>query len=392
MTIRGTTAKLSVIKQIELEAAHVPGAVSLAQGIPSFDTPEPIKRRVIDAIERGVVARYSLTNGMSELREAIEDHLYQQGMSYDYDAEIIVTVGSIEGITATLLATVGEGDQVLIPTPSYVSYADAVRLAGAEPVFVPLSEDDGWSVSIPTFIAACTSKTRAIILCNPNNPTGTLFRKDQLLELADYASANDILLLLDEVYRDFLYDEDDRQAYFSLAMEPRYRKTVVRVFSFSKVFAMTGWRVGYLHTDRSLAQRILRIHDNLVTCAPVVSQYAALAALDMKPAEWVVYRDEYQARRDLMCQQLAALEPWLSFIRPNSAYFVFPKLRTEKLHGYTQSMDFALHLLREEKVAVVPGSAFGPTGEHHLRLSFGRDRDEIRTGLERLTQHFRAHA
>lgn len=387
---RAQGAELSLIKKIELLAAKKPGAVSLAQGIPSFDTPEPIKRRVAEALAKGLVARYSLTPGMIELREAIEDNLGQQGMHYDFENEIIVTVGSIEAITATLLATVGSGDEVIIATPSYVSYKESVRLAGAEPVFVALDEERGWAVDIAAFERALSEKTKAIILCNPNNPTGTIFHKQELLQLGALAKQKNLVLILDEVYRDFLYQEEDRQHYFSLAMESQFRDHVVRVFSFSKAFAMTGWRVGYLHTAKHLAERILKVHDTLVTCAPVISQYAALAALEMKPQEWFLYREEYQQRRDLMCRNLSELKEYFSYAHPQSSYFVFPKLAKERFPEYTSSYDLALDILEKVGLAVVPGMAFGPSGEDHLRLSFGRSREDITEGMTRLKKYCHA--
>ena len=384
--------ELSAIKQIELRAAAIPGVISLAQGIPSFDTPEPIKNRVIEAINNGLVAKYSLAPGMIELREAIEESLFRQGMNYNFENEIIVTAGSIEAIAATLLALASTGDEIIILSPSYVSYAQAIKLAGAKPVYVALDEENEWSLNVAALAGAVSAKTKAIIICHPNNPTGTIFNKQQLLAVAELAQKKNFFIVIDEVYKDFLYEEADRQNYFSLAMAPEFRRQVIRIFSFSKAYAMTGWRIGYLHTDKSLAEKILKVHDNLVTCAPVVSQYAALAALSLKPAEWKIYRDAYLSRRDIMCQHLDKLSEYLSYVKPKSAYFTFPKIKKDKFKNYTDSLNFALHLLDNERVAVVPGSAFGPTGEDHFRLSFGRTESDIIMGMQRLAKHFTTHA
>lgn len=392
MSVRGQAAELSVIKKMELLAAKYPSAISLAQGIPSFDTPDPIKRRVIEAMEKGLVAKYSLAPGMLELREALEEHLEAQNMFYDFETEIVVTVGSIEAITATLLATVGPGDEVLVTTPSYVSYTESVRLTGATPVYVALQEDGGWRVNARAFTEALTDNTKAIILCNPNNPTGTIFTKKELEELGELALERGLIILMDEVYRDFLYNEKDRKEYYSLAMTPRYRDHVVRIFSFSKAFAMTGWRVGYLHTARPIAQRILKVHDTLVTCAPVISQYAALAALEMKPSEWKPYRDEYLQRRDLTCHALQALPEYFSYVQPSASYFVFPRLASKRFKNYTTSHELAIDILEKVKLALVPGSAFGPSGEDHLRISFGRSREDIQEGLTRLSTYCTTYA
>jgi aspartate/methionine/tyrosine aminotransferase len=181
---RTKNLRLSIIKQIELEAAKYPNVVSLAQGIPSFDTPGCIKRRVENALNRGVVARYSLSPGLPELRELIEHSLAQENMYYDWQREIIITAGSIEGITATILALTNPGDEILIPEPTYTSYREVIVLAGCKPIFVPLNEESGWTFELDKYKQLITEKTKAIFYCNPNNPTGTLYSKEQLLGLA----------------------------------------------------------------------------------------------------------------------------------------------------------------------------------------------------------------
>lgn len=382
--------RLSPIKEIELRASKVPGVVSLAQGIPSFDTHESIKKRAIESIGDGMVAKYSLSPGLPELRESIEQSLANDGMYYDFDSEIVVTAGAIEAITATLIAILDRGDEVLIPSPTYTSYQEAIKIAGGKPVFVNLVEKNGWSFSIDDFEQKISSSTKAIFFCNPNNPTGTIYTKKQLLEIAKLAEKHNLFIITDEVYKDFIYTDD---AFFTLAQVPELRKRVVRIFSFSKSHAMTGWRVGFLHSDSSVVGEILKIHDSLVTCAPVISQYAAITALEMGNDGVNFYKQKYIKRRELICNRLDTLKKFFSYQSPNSAYFVFPKIiswpKNEKYNGMPiNSWNFAIDMLERVGVAVVPGVAFGPNGEGHVRMSFGRTSDDINNAFNRIEEYF----
>lgn len=385
---RTKNLNLSVIKQMELRASKYPDVISLAQGVPNFDTPECIKRRVELALKRGIVAKYSLSPGISELRELIEIKLAEDNMFYDWEKEILITAGSIEGITATILALTNPGDEVIIPQPTYTSYREVITLAGCTPVFVSLDEEKGWAFDLERFKRAITPKTKAIFYCNPNNPTGTIYSQDQLRGLAQLAEEHDLFLISDEVYKDFLFKPG--QKIFSLAEIPELRKRVVRLFSFSKSYAMTGWRVGYLHSDESIVKEILKVHDSLVTCAPVISQYGAMGALEMGDKDLLEMNKEYKSRRDLICKHLDELSHVFSYVRPESAYFVFPKILLDKIdfidndHSGSLSWKFALNLLEKTKVAVVPGVAFGPNGEEHVRMSFGRSEKDINEAFRRM--------
>jgi aminotransferase len=443
MFSRTQKINLSPIKQIELLASKIPDVVSLAQGVPSFDTPEVVKKAAIKALNRGAVAKYSLTYGLPELRETIEQKLAEDGMYYDFEKEIIVTAGSIEAITATLIAIIdAKKDEVILFSPSYTSYSEAVKVSGGKPVFVNLIEDDGWRIDFKRLERRINKKTAAILFCNPNNPTGTIFPKEDLLRIADLAEKKKFFIISDEVYKDFVYDDlilgtsdalningnfgtSDVQKlkFFSLAQIPELRKIIVRVFSLSKAYAMTGWRVGFLHSDEENVKEILKIHDSLVTCAPVISQYAAMAALDFADSEIEKFRLEYRNRRDLICQYLDELSDFFSYQKPQGSYFVFPRLtrtnadltRTNaekhpeaeqarcgagaELRGKSPSKSacsplrsaswrFALDLLEKAHVAVVPGVAFGPNGESHIRMSFGRSEKDIDEAFKRIKEHF----
>jgi len=383
--------ELSPIKQMEILASQRHNVVSLAQGIPSFDTPEQIKQGAIEAITSGRAAQYSLTAGLLELRGEIEDELARMRMFYDFEKEIIVTVGSIEGICSTLLAILDPGDEVILLSPTYASYIQAIKVARGVPVHVCLSEEDGWALDTHLLENKITDKTRAILLCNPNNPTGSVLNKEQLLSIGQIAEKNNLIIISDEVYKDFIYNEEDKNVFFTLASVSSLRKNVVRIFSYSKAYSMTGWRVGYLHTDVSLAQKILKVHDSLVTCAPVVAQYAAMAALRQKASEWRPYLNEYAERRRLMCRELDKLGDHLSYVYPEATYFVFPRINVSALASYGGSFSLAKELLSSVGLAVVPGVAFGPNGEDHIRLSFGRSREIISEGMNRLIDYFKKY-
>lgn len=376
--------KLSPIKAIELAASRVPGAVSLAQGIPSFDTPELIKTFVQQKIAEGACAKYSLSPGLPELRELIAESLLREGMHYDADSEIIVTCGSIEGIASTLLTLTQPGDEVILPSPSYASYQEVVRMAGCTPRFAALREEQNFAFDLDAFERCISPRTSAILYCNPNNPTGTVFSKEETVALVELAERHDLFLIIDEAYKDFVFT---KEPYFSPAQIHEQRGRVVRVFTFSKAYGMTGWRVGYVHSDAGNVREILKVHDALVTCAPVVSQYGAIAALEYGEASMAGFRQAFKERRDRTLQHLEAFAHVFDYQKPEGAYFVFPRVKDSVPHA-RDSRRLALHILEHAKVALVPGVAFGPSGEAHLRLNFGRDVADIDTAFERLRVYF----
>ncbi|PJA89043.1 MAG: hypothetical protein CO138_02525 [Candidatus Moranbacteria bacterium CG_4_9_14_3_um_filter_33_15] len=385
---RTKNLRLSVIKQMEIMATQFPDTISLAQGVPGFDTPECIKRRVEKALQEKVVAKYSLSPGIPELRELIEIKLARDNMFYDWEKEIIVTAGSIEGITATILTITNPGDEIIVPDPTYTSYREVILLSGCQPVFVSLNEQKGWAFELKKFEEAITSRTKAIFYCNPNNPTGTIYSREQLLSLAELARKHNLFLLSDEVYKDFIFPPRSERI-FSLAEIPELRKRVIRFFSFSKSYAMTGWRVGYLHSDESVIREIIKVHDSLVTCAPVISQYAAMGALEMAQKEVINFNKEYAEKRDFVCQKFDEMKNFFSYIKPQSAYYIFPKIIKKEISmGFPEEKSFSWRfskwILEETHVAVVPGIAFGENGEDHIRINFGRNQKGLEEALKRI--------
>jgi aminotransferase len=380
--------ELSPIKAVELRASRLPDVVSLAQGIPSFDTPEPIKRYAAAKIAEGACAKYSLTPGLPQLRELISESLLRDGMRYDPDGEIIVTCGAIEAISATLLAFVEPGDEVLIASPTYASYIPAIRLAGATPRFVALNEDANFDLDPEAIGKAVSRHTRAILLSNPNNPTGTIYSAAETARMMALAARHDLLVITDEVYKDFIYTSEPPG---NPATLPEHRERVVRVCSFSKAYGMTGWRVGYLHTARRRADAILTVHDALVTCAPVVSQYAAIAALAFGEPFVEQFRAAFRQRRARIIERLDALPQIFDYQQPNASYFAFPRLK-DTVALARDSRRLADDILERARVAVVPGVAFGPTGEAHLRFCYARELADIDRAFDRLTDYFAGRA
>jgi|SRR5579862_7916704 len=378
------TIELSPIKAVELRASRLPDVVSLAQGIPSFDTPEPIKRYAIEKINEGACAKYSLTPGLPQLRELISEALLRDGMRYDPDGEIIVTCGSIEAISATLLASVAPGDEVLVASPTYASYLPAIRLAGATPRFVPLNEDANWDLDPDAIGRAIGRHTRAILLSNPNNPTGTIYSVAETERMMALAARHDLLVITDEVYKDFIYANEPPGVPARL---PEHRDRVVRICSFSKAYGMTGWRVGFLHTARHRADDILKVHDALVTCAPVASQYGAIAALEHGEPFVEQFRAAFRERRARTIEHLDALPEVFDYQKPNASYFAFPRVK-DTVRLARDSRALADDILERARVALVPGVAFGPTGEAHLRLCYARELADIDRAFERLTDYF----
>jgi aminotransferase len=380
--------ELSPIKAVELRASRLADVVSLAQGIPSFDTPEPIKRYAAQKIAEGACAKYSLTPGLPQLRELISESLLDDGMRYDPDSEIIVTCGAIEAISATLLASLSSGDEVLVTSPTYASYLPAIRLAGAAPRFVPLNEDANFDLDPEAIAKSITRRTRAILLSNPNNPTGTIYSAGETERMMELAARHDLLVVTDEVYKDFIYTNDPPG---NPAKLPAHRDRVVRVCSFSKAYGMTGWRVGFLHTARERAAAILKVHDALVTCAPVVSQYAAIAALEVGGPFVEQFREEFRRRRACMIERLDALPEVFDYQKPNASYFAFPRVK-DTVPLARDSRALVDDILDRVRVALVPGVAFGPTGEAHLRFCYARELADIDRAFDRLSDYFAGRA
>jgi len=370
----------SAIHEMTRLSKQVDDVAFLSWAKPTSGTPEHIREAAIKAIKDGLVGGYSEGSGLLKLREAIAQKLIRDNSIESNPSQLLVTVGAIEGLSAAVMAIVDPGDEVLLFTPTYSTHIQQVKMASGIPILIPTIEEDGFALDFDAIRKAVNPKTKAIICCSPNNPTGTVFSEDQLRELASIALENNLFIITDEAYEYFVYDG---LKHFSIASIPEIRPSVISCYTFTKTYAMTGWRIGYLHADESLIPQITKAHIPFAICAPVVSQYAALAALE-GPQQCVgEFREHYEASRNLMCDRLDDLADVFSYHKPGGSYLMFPRiLATEG----KDSMSFCKKLLSEGRVSTTPGIAFGPEGESHLRLSFCVMFDEINKAFDRIAE------
>ncbi|MEJ2703621.1 MAG: pyridoxal phosphate-dependent aminotransferase [Sedimentisphaerales bacterium] len=372
----------SAIHEMTRLSKEVEDVAFLSWAKPTAGTPRHIEEAAIRAIKDGRVGGYSENPGLLQLREAIVEKLSKDNKIDANPSQILITVGAIEGLSAAVMAAIDPGDEVLLFTPTYSTHIRQVVMASGKPVLVPTVEEKGFILDFDAIKKAITPKTRAIFCCSPNNPTGTVLSEQQLRELAALALEHNLVIITDEAYEYFVYDD---YKHFSLASIPEMRKHVISCYTFTKTYAMTGWRIGYLHADESWIPQITKAHIPFAICAPVVSQYAAIAALK-GPQDCVAkFREHYQSARDLMCKRLDDADSIFTYQKPGGSYLMFPKILLEE---GKDSMAFCKHLLREGKVSTTPGIAFGPTGEGHLRMSFCVTFDEINKAFDRIKALF----
>ena len=314
---------------------------------------------------------------MVELRQAVAEYLKQdRGVEYDPMTEIGITVGAMEGLLTAFLTVVEQGDEVLVMDPSYEPHLEQIRLAQGTPVFVPLSSGD-WELNQDFYKGAVTKNTKALVLCNPANPTGRLYTDDQVRFLAGLADKYDLYLISDDTYEHLVYDGPPPLAPASLE---GLRERVITVGSFSKKYAMTGWRVGFVAAPAKIMAELMKVHDSAAICAPTPSQVAALAALNGPQDVVTQMKAELAKRRDLICQRLARVSDYFSYVKPQGAYYLMARYTfTDDL-----SYDLAVRLIHEARVITIPGSSFGRSGEGHLRLSYGGNPEEINDAFDRL--------
>lgn len=354
-------------------AATLDDVISLGVGEPDFVTPWHIREAGLAALERGMTA-YTANAGLMALREAIARDLERYALTYDPGTELLVTVGGSEAIDLALRALVRPGDEVLVPEPAYVSYRPLVELAGGRVVSVPLRPERGFRLDAQDLAARITSRTRLMIWCNPNNPTGSAVSGEDLLAVAKTLGDHDLVAISDEIYADIRY----HGRHESLAAQPEMRERTVLIGGFSKAFAMTGWRLGFAAGPSPVIHAMLRIHQYAALCAPVMAQVAAIEALTAGRPDVEQMVAEYDRRRRLIVRGLS--EAGLLVAEPDGAFYVFPDIRRSGL----SSMEFAENLLREERVAVVPGSVFGQQGEGYVRCSYATGVTQIEEALHRI--------
>ncbi len=372
----------SAIHEMTRLSKQVENVSFLSWAKPTSDTPVHIKEAAISAIRNGKAGGYSESEGLLELREEIVKKLKRDNNIEANVSQILVTVGAIEGLAAAVMALIDPGDEVILPTPTYSTHIRQVILASGKPVLIPLLEKEGFVLDIDRIKKSITQRTKAIMYCSPSNPTGTVFSKEQLHQLASIALENDLMVITDEAYEYFVFDGNE---HFSIASIPDVRKNVVSCYTFTKTYAMTGWRIGYLHADEEYIPQIKKAHIPFAICAPVVSQYAALAALKGSQDCILKFKEHYLSTRNLMCKSLDKLNNVFKYQKPGGSYLMFPRILLEE---GKDSTSFCKKLLREARVSTTPGIAFGPTGERHLRMSFCVSGDIINKAFDRLEKYF----
>lgn len=351
-----------------------PEVISLGVGEPDFDTPWHIREEGIFALEQGRTF-YTSNSGLMELRTEISKYLKRTcGVSYDPAKEIVLTVGGSEAIDIALRAMLDPGDEVLIPQPSYVSYEPCCLLAGGKPVIIELKAENEFRLTAEELLDAITEKTKLLVLPFPNNPTGAIMEKEDLEAIAKVIIEKDIFVISDEIYSELSYKGD----HVSIVSIPGMRERTVLINGFSKAYAMTGWRLGYACGPAEIIEQMLKIHQFAIMCAPTTSQYAAVEALRNGDEDVAKMREAYDQRRRYLMHAFREMN--LSCFEPYGAFYVFPCI---KEFGMT-SEEFATRFLQEEKVAVVPGTAFGDCGEGFLRISYAYSLDNLKIALGRL--------
>ena len=350
-------------------------AISLGVGEPDFDTPWHIREEGIYSLEKGRTF-YTSNAGLKDLKIEIHNYLERRcNICYDPDHEIMVTVGGSEAIDAAMRAMIDPGDEVLIPQPSYVSYTPCCVLADGVPVTIELEEKDRFRLTPEKLLEKITPKTKILVLPFPNNPTGAIMEREDLEKIAEIILEKDLFVISDEIYSELTYAKED---HVSIASLPGMKERTVLINGFSKAFAMTGWRLGYACAPEVILKQMLKIHQYAIMCAPTTSQYAAVEALRNGDEDVQHMRESYDQRRRFLIN--AFEEMHLDCFEPQGAFYMFPSI---KRFGMT-SDEFATRLLREEKVAVVPGTAFGDCGEGFLRVSYAYSLKSLKEALSRI--------
>jgi len=372
-----TEIKPSGIRKFFDIVSEMKDAISLGVGEPDFDTPWHIREEGIYSLEKGRTF-YTSNAGLAELKEEICHYLKRRfHLDYNPAKETLVTIGGSEAIDIGLRAMLDPGDEVLIPQPSYVSYLPCVMLAGGVPVVIELKAENEFRLTKKEVLDAVTDKTKVLIMPFPNNPTGSIMTREDLKDIVDVVIEKDLFVISDEIYSELTYGDN----HVSIAEFPGMKERTIVINGFSKSYAMTGWRLGYAAGPADIIAQMIKIHQFAIMCAPTTSQYAAVEALRNGDDDVAMMRMEYDRRRRYVVNALR--EMGLACFEPKGAFYVFPDIRNT---GMT-SDEFANCLLAEEKVAVVPGTAFGDCGEGFLRISYAYSIENLKIALERM-EHF----
>ncbi|SNU05024.1 aminotransferase [Lachnospiraceae bacterium] len=378
VSIIADSIKPSGIRKFFDIVSEMPDAISLGVGEPDFETPWHIVDEGIYSLEKGKTF-YTSNSGLMELRQELTRWYGQKyNVNYAPNKECLITVGGSEGIDLALRALINSGDEVIIPEPCYVSYVPCAALAGGVPVTIDLKNENQFKLTAGELEAAITEKTKVLILSFPNNPTGAVMTREDLLPIAELCKKHDIYVISDEIYSELTYSE---QGHFSIGALPGMKERTIIINGFSKAYAMTGWRLGYALAPEKVAGLMTKIHQFCIMCAPTTSQYAAIEAVKNGDKDIAVMKKSYDERRRFLFKRLNDMG--MPAFEPMGAFYIFPSIKRTGL----SSDDFATRLLREEKLAVVPGNAFGTSGEGFIRISYAYSIDRLREAMDRI-EHF----
>lgn len=369
----------SPIKEMMLLARDIPGVISLGQGMPNTELPSYILKGVQQIVKKGGFNRYSDLIGVSELRQGVAEHLMDKYKKcrIDFDKHILITCGAMEATMLALLSVIDHGNEVVLFSPYYPPHVEQVSLAGGIPVFVNLDEENNWNLNYNLLEKAINKRTKAIIVCNPSNPTGSLFSKDDINKIIKIANERNLFIINDETYNFLVYDYEKFCS--PLHFPEKIQDHLISCFSFSKEFAMTGMRVGYMLAPEKIFEKAARIHDALTICAPTLSQKIALLMLQNKDKWNGEYLAGFKRRRDLMLSKLNKHS--FSYCIPQGAYYFFVKYGKN-----ISSKEMAIKLLNEAKVITIPGEGFGEQWNRYLRLSFAGEEREISQAIDRISE------
>jgi aspartate/methionine/tyrosine aminotransferase len=373
---------LSGIREINILLQQIPDVIRLEYGEPDFSPPEHVKRAAIEAIIQGK-GKYVLSIGIPELREAISNKLKLENRIEYSPNEIAVTHGANAAIHYSLEAIIDEGDEVLIPDPGWANYEPAVKAVGGKPVFYPLYEEDNFEPKVENIEKLVTEKTKAIIINSPNNPTGAVYSRKTLEKIANFALQHNLYVLSDEVYEKFIYDPFFEHVSIA-SLNDEIKEKTLTINSFSKTYAMTGWRIGYVAGPREIIEAIAKLISAEESCVNEISQYAALAALK-GPQDFVKNMvNTFAVRRNFLINAINEIRGFKCFV-PRGAFYLFVNIKELKIDSYS----LAIKILKEARVATVHGSAFGKHGEGYLRLSYSASLNELEKAVERISRLFR---
>ena len=365
-------------------SARMEDVASLSWGLPSFRTPEHIRDAAAHALANDPdIGKYTLPSGLPELRDLVARHHQQKtGAMVDAEENVFITAGNMQGMHSLLHVLIEPGDEIILTDPGFASHTQQVRLFGGVPVPWRLDEADGWALRIEALPELITPRTKAVVLVNPSNPTGSLFSRDELERLGEIVLENDLVLLIDDPYSELIYE--DRERYFNPAGVASLSEHLAYLFTFSKIHAMSGWRLGYMIVPEWLRAQVLKVHDANMICTPRISQVAGMAALSGNFEHIAAFRGILAERRSLICERLDEVPHVFQYVRPEGAYYVFPRIVTP----HEDSWEFSLKLLNEARVSVTPGVAFGPGSDSHVRMAFCVEDSEINKAFDRITALF----